>query len=306
VLERIDRLYRRLFTDENVERVDHLTLVAAVLGFVIHLGLIGMAKFWPDAPHYIARFDGSFLSAIYTPFSFILFYEVFALILAVPRSFTSSVGIQLQLLALIIIRRIFGDIGHLDHLSTLTLDSEWVRLLGFDMLAALVMFFGVILFSRISRDVPDARKFENPETFIQLKRAITLFLAALLVVLAAATLYWYASESLRAIAAAQPITINENIVFYREMFTVMVFTDVAILLASLAYSHRFELVFRNAGFVVSTILVRLSLSIPRPIDLLFLLAALAFAISILYAYKLFLESEAREAVEESDDEPDIV
>ena len=39
-----------------------------------------------------------------------------------------------------------------------------------------------------------------------------------------------------------------------------------------------------------------------------MLAALlvAFAIAILYAYKLFLESEAREAVDESEGEPDIV
>lgn len=305
MLEQLDRLYQRIFTDENVETVDHLALGAAVLGFAIHLGLIGLANVWTGAPHYIGRFSGSFLSAIYTPFSFILFYEVFALVLALPRSFTSSVGVQLQLISLIVIRRIFGDIGHLDHISTLTLDSKWVRLLGFDMLAALVMFFGVILFSRVSESVPDAREFEDPQAFIRIKRAITFLLAGLLFVLAAVTLIRYSVVAIQAIAAAEPVTINENIVFYREMFTVMVFADVAVLLASLAYSHRFELVFRNAGFVISTILIRLSLSIPRPIDLLFVLAALAFAIAILYGYGLFIESGARGAVEE-DSEPEIV
>jgi len=305
VLERFDQLYHRIFTDENVETVDHLALGAAVLGFALHLGLVGLANVWSGAPHYIERFAGSYLSAIYTPFSFILFYEVFALVLALPRSFTSSVGVQLQLISLIVIRRIFGDIGHLDHISSLSLDSKWVRLLGFDMLAALVMFFGVILFSSVSKNVPDARAFDDPQPFIRLKRGITILLAGLLFVLAAVTLTRYTVVALQALAAAEPVTMNENIVFYREMFTVMVFADVGVLLASLAHSHRFELVFRNAGFVISTILIRLSLSIPRPIDLLFVLAGFVFAISILYGYGLYIESGARRAVEE-DSEPDIV
>lgn len=305
MLERLDRLYRRTFTDENVEFVDHLALGAAVVGFAIHLGLIALAHSWSGAPAYMSRFDGSFLSAIYTPFSFILFYEVFSLVLSLPRSFTSSVGVQLQLISLICIRRIFGDIGHLQEISDLGLDSKWVQLLGFDMLAALAMFFGVILFSRVAKGVPDAEEFENPESFVSVKRAITFLLAGLLFVLAAVTLVWYVWSALDAIARGDPIDLNKNVVFYREMFTVMVFADVAVLLASLAFSHRFELVFRNAGFVISTILIRLSLTIPRPVDLLFILAAFAFAISILYGYGIYLRSEARREVEQ-DEEPDIV
>jgi hypothetical protein len=306
MLDTLESIYRRTFTDENVERIDHATLLAATIGFAIHLALIGLAHVWPNAPYFVQVMDGSFLSAIYTPFSFILFYEVFALVLSIPRSFTSSVGVQLQIISLIVIRRIFGDIGHLDHVKTLTLESQWVHWLAYDMLAALGMFFGVIAFSRVSQRVPDAQEFQDIESFVRLKRSITFCLAILLIVLAVVTLGTYLFDALTAISQGEEVAnINENKIFYKDMFTVMVFADVAVLLASLVYSHKFELVFRNAGFVVATVLIRLSLSIPRPLDLLFIAAAFVFAIGILFGYGYYLEIEAREAVEE-DEEPDIV
>lgn len=305
MLDRLQRWYRELFTDDFVEVVDHVTLLAAIGGFGIHLLLIGIARFWADAPHFIAALDGSFLTAIYTPFSFILFYEVFALILSIPRSFTASVGIQLQIISLIVIRRIFGDIGHLKGLESLTLDNRWVHLLGFDMLAALAMFFGVILFSKVSQYVPETDEIQDVETFVAIKRAITLLLAVALAATAIYTLGQYVYASVGAILEGATITMNKNVVFYREMFTVMVFTDVTILVVSLAYSHKFELVFRNAGFVIATILLRLALSIPRPLDLLFIAAAFVFVIAILFGYGFYLQTEAREALEE-EKEPDIV
>jgi hypothetical protein len=305
VLDTLNTQYGRIFTDHNVERVDHFTIAAASIGFVVHLVLIGLAHVLAEPPYFISLFDGSFLAAIYTPFSFILFYEVFALILSIPRSFTSSVGIQLQIISLIIIRRIFGDIGHLEDISTLELNQTWVQLLGLDMFAAIGMFFGVVAYSRLSQWVPDSGEFQDVETFVKLKRSITLLLAGLLIVLAAVTLISYLVTAASSLRAGNPIPLNENIVFYRDMFTVMVFADVAILLASLVYSHRFELVFRNAGFVISTILIRLSLSIPRPADLAFIGAAFFFSIMILVGYGLYLKVQARQTVEEHQ-EPDVV
>ncbi len=305
MFDRADNLYKRLFTDDRVEFVDFATIVAAFIGFAVHLLFIAVARVWENAPPFIAIADGSFLTAIYTPFSFILFYEVFALVLSIPRSFTGSVGIQLEIIALIIIRRIFGDIGHLTGLENLTLDNEWVRLLGFDMLAAIGMFFGVILFSRISDYVPESEEFRKVGSFIKIKRTVTLLLFGVLVMLAIYTLVAYIAAALTAIEQGVPVPENRNVVFYREMFTVMVFADVAILLISLAYSHRFELVFRNAGFVIATILLRLALTIPRPLDLLFIAAAFVFVNAVLFGYGFYLRSGVRQTVEE-DEEPDIV
>ena len=53
---------------------------------------------------------------------------------------------------------------------------------------------------------------------------------------------------------------NLNSFFYTDVFTVMIFTDVLIVILSLAVSDRYELVFRNGAFVISTILIRFSLT----------------------------------------------
>jgi hypothetical protein len=69
----------------------------AAWGFVIHLVLIALASsFQALQTGILAGLDRNFLHALYTPFSFILFYEVLLLVIALPRSQTSSMGKQYE------------------------------------------------------------------------------------------------------------------------------------------------------------------------------------------------------------------
>jgi hypothetical protein len=53
----------------------------------------------------------NYLSAIATPFSFILFYEVLTLIPELPASTTQSIANQFEVVSLIFIRDVFKDIA---------------------------------------------------------------------------------------------------------------------------------------------------------------------------------------------------
>jgi len=53
---------------------------------------------------------------------------------------------------------------------------------------------------------------------------------------------------------------------------------------SLAVSDRYELVFRNGAFVISTILIRFSLTVGRPSGALLALSGMAFGILTLLVY----------------------
>ena len=80
------------------------------------------------------------ISALYTPFSFILIYEAFLLIYYIPRSFTTAVGKQYQIMSLIVIRKIFKDIPLVD------LNANWIENLNnqqliFDLVGVLIIFF---------------------------------------------------------------------------------------------------------------------------------------------------------------------
>jgi hypothetical protein len=58
----------------------------------------------------------------------------------------------------------------------------------------------------------------------------------------------------------------------------MIFTDVLVLILSLVVSGRYEMVFRNAAFVASIILIRLSLTEPNPYGALLALFGMVFGI----------------------------
>jgi hypothetical protein len=64
----------------------------------------------------------------------------------------------------------------------------------------------------------------------------------------------------------------------------MIFTDVLILILSLVVSGLYELVFRNAAFVVSTILIRLSLTEGYPFGAPLALMAMVFGILTLLVF----------------------
>jgi chromate transport protein ChrA len=71
-----------------------------------------------------------------------------------------------------------------------------------------------------------------------------------------------------------------NAVFYEDFFGLLVLVDVLVLVVSLGFTHDHDQVFRNAGYVASTVLVRLSFQTDRFQSLLVLLFALAFALAV--------------------------
>ncbi len=76
----------------------------------------------------------------------------------------------------------------------------------------------------------------------------------------------------------------------------MIFTDVLISILSLMVSDRYEMVFRNAAFVISTILIRFSLTAERPYGAALALLGMAFGIVtiLIYSYNSGLQSRYAE------------
>jgi len=72
--------------------------------------------------------------------------------------------------------------------------------------------------------------------------------------------------------------------FYDDLFTVMIFTDVLVLILSLIVSAQYENVFRNAAFVVSIILIRFSLTEGYPYGAPLALLAMVFGVLTLMVF----------------------
>jgi hypothetical protein len=110
---------------------------------------------------FLTELDRNYLHAVYTPFSFILFYEVLMLVFALPKSHTSSIAMQYEILSLIVIRRVFKDIGEFRDPAAWfeQTDAAWTVLL--DMLGALAMFALIVIFRRVRRTVRHSPESSN-------------------------------------------------------------------------------------------------------------------------------------------------
>jgi hypothetical protein len=59
---------------------------------------------------------------------------------------------------------------------------------------------------------------------------------------------------------------NPNTVFYEDFFSIMIFVDVLLLIISFTFHSSFFIIFRNASFIITTILLRMSLTIEKPMN----------------------------------------
>ncbi len=281
-------VYDRLYSEQSQARLEHLIMDASVIGFLVHLALIFLSRTLAHPPALIAAAGKNYLSTIYTPFSVILFYEVLMLIAALPHSTTQSIAKQYEIVSLIFIRRFFKDIAELDDIGKLAQLTPDVLPVFFDVLAGLFMFLLVTVFLHAARRraVADTTPEESPELkrFISRKKLIAVALTILLVSLAAYSMWEFGVDISQVLYHGAKERLDPNTFFYTDVFTVMIFTDVLIVILSLAVSDRYELVFRNGAFVISTILIRFSLTVARPFAAELAVAGMIFGILTLLIY----------------------
>lgn len=272
----------------------HAIVALALIGLAAHLLLVFLANTLEPAPPLIAAIGTNYLSALYTPFSFILFYEVLLLILSIPKSTTSSIGKQFEILSLIVIRNVFKDIAEFESLTEFGDQLGAFAAVLLDAGGGLLMFLLVAVFYHVNNKRPrfgpvDEDDRRRIEVFVRRKKVIALLLAGLLFALAAVNLVRWSADALNVARHAALPTIDVKTIFYLDLFTVMIFADAAILLLSLMLYSRYELVFRNAAFVVSTILLRFSLAVHKPYDVELGLLSIAFGVLVLLFYNYYLK-----------------
>ena len=90
------------------------------------------------------------MSAIATPFTFILFYEVLTLIAALPASTTQSIANQFEVVSLIFIRDVFKDIAAASQDGWHHEQFHQALPLFLDMCSGLVMFLLVAIFQYVA------------------------------------------------------------------------------------------------------------------------------------------------------------
>ena len=278
-----DTVFEQIFSDKNQKKVERATLWLSIVGFVIHLILIFSKKFELFHTPFEARLLEDPISAIYTPFSIILVYEIYLLIVYLPRSFSTAVSKQFEIISLIIIRRIFGDIPKVE------LDVNWFeyatnKQLIYDLTGVLILYFLIYMFNQRREKLPKKLLSDRLKRFVSSKRAVSVLLLPVLIFTSIYSAFsWFIELFFNGKNAGGFSDINA--VFYNEFFTILILADVFILLLSFQYTERYSQLIRNTGFVICTILIRLSFATTGLTNVILILSSVLFGLLILRIYQ---------------------
>lgn len=278
----IHRAFCSVYNEKARQRIEAVIIVLAIVGFFAHLGLVALQNVFgvhiSDDP---ALQSG--IAAIYTPFSFILIYEVFLLIYYLPTSFTASVAKQYEVISLLIARDIFHDISETDRGAGWMTSMDNLYLVV-DAVGLLIVFYGVYKFHQLRHKAPKLEHNEKIDRFIRVKQAMALALLPAVVVMLA----WSTGDWMFSAVAGDSVGIEMfkdiDRVFYDGFFKLLIIIDVLILLMSYPFTTSYAQVMRNTGFVITTVLLRLSFTSAPGLDILLVVGAITFALLTLAVY----------------------
>ena len=277
-----------MFTNAFKSRIEKLTLYFGITAFLLHIAVIFALRLGLLNPQYFPEnLFGNPFAALFSPFSSLLVYEVYLLIYYLRQSYTKSVAKQLEIMALILLRNCFKDIGQLTEGKVTLLNSDLTKdLSGFVALLLLVWIFYHLDAKRTEV------KYELTAAFIKLKERMSVFL---LVVFFALSFYSFSIWLVDLVKYADnhAALMDPSHIFYTEFFTLLTFVDVLLLLSSAKNLQNTILIIRNSGYVLATFLARISFSLEGWERIILIVLGAAIAVFMLWISRrsVFLEKE---------------
>jgi hypothetical protein len=289
----VNSLYDYFLSEKVKEKSEKIIIYVAIASFLLHLLLIGLVNLDIITIGNHSKLLSNPIAAIYTPFSFILIYEVYLLLYYLPKSTSIYIGKQYEIISLIVIRRIFKDLSNLEF-STNWFSIKSDILFTIDLFAILLMFYLIYVFYR---DIKSSSQIETeiikPEIikFISLKKTIATFLVPVFLTLSVYSLGHWLYESFFSVTKIVTDIKDINKVFFDDFFTILILVEVLLLLFSFLHSDKFNSVIRNSGFIISTILIKLSFNTEGIINIVLIILAIVFGVVILKIHNLYERDE---------------
>ena len=297
-MKKFKLLYQNLLSEKTKKRSERVILLIAIASFLIHLLIIYLVDFGIISLNNPSDLLKNPTAAIYTPFSFILVYEVYLLIHYLPKSITTYISKQYEIITLIIIRRLFKD------LSNLSLSSDWFKIkydlqFTYDLVASVLLFFLILQFYKQSKkryrtDENEDSQIEGTVRFIKIKKIIAASLVPILFFVAIYSFINWLISAVELNSDSEVSFKNINNIFFEQFFTILIIADVVLLLFSFFHTVDFHKVIRNSGFIISTILIRLSFSVSGLLNTALILTAIIFGLLILIIHNQFEKQIALE------------
>lgn len=219
--------------------------------------------------------------AVQAAFTVVLILEVISLIFTIPCSFSRSVGKQFEILALILLRNAFKELSYFPEPITFAGNHQAVLNILSDGFGALLIFALLGYYYVIQARASDEKmRAVDLYGFVAAKKGLALVLLVIFAVMGVR-------------GATGTIAGTAKTDFFHEFYTLLILADILVVLISQCFQPSFYSVFRNSGFALSTLIIRLALAAPPFYNVLLGLAAAIFAILLtLISRNLFVKKTA--------------
>jgi hypothetical protein len=281
-------LFTFLLSVDFKQKLSRAVLYIAIISFLIHLSLYFLHHYaWHSQPD---KLFSSPINALYTPFSFLLVLEAFLLLYYLPQSTSIYIGKQYEIITLILIRGVFKEITHLPTQKDVIEQQAYLDLLS-NLITVVLVFLMIYIFYKLCHRLkPPPKELEANadhavQRFIQAKKVITILLLISSLVLAIYSFIEYMIHSSGQYSISSALNLNG--IFFDHFFSLLIVSDVLILLLSLFYTDDYALIMRNSSFVISTILLKLSFSADGLFSQLLIIVGVAFGVGMYYISQLF-------------------
>lgn len=252
-------------------------IVAVVLvgGFLASLVGIELGRMGWLPPSVAESVSTNHFKAIDVAFTLFLFVELVGLVVGLATSVAETAGKQFEVFSLILLRRSFKELVKFEEEPIrwgMKEGLEAVQFLVVDATAALLIFLTLGLFYKLQAHESITQTQREEYYFVGQKKLISNVLLLILF-------------GMGGYAVLGGVLGGESIPFFNAFYTILIFSDILIVLISLRYSATYHVVFRNSGFAAATVMIRLALSGPRYLGAALGVGAALFNLGVAAAYQ---------------------
>jgi hypothetical protein len=268
--ERITYIFDPLHHRWEHEKMHRKISVSLVLFFLLSLICIELNRrhLLPGSLESLVPVNHFF--AVQAAFTVVLILEVISLVFTIPCSFSRSVGKQFEILSLILMRNAFKELSDFPEPITFAGNEQAVKYILSDGFGSLLIFAALGCYYIVqARTIDEKMQPTDLYSFVAAKKGIALILLLI-----------FAAMGFNSIVANIKGTPHADL--FHGFYTILILTDILIVLISQCFQPSFYAVFRNSGFALSTLIIRIALAAPPYFNVLLGVAAALFAILLTY------------------------
>ena len=283
ILTFFDNLYNRVERFWSSRKTWKFTVSLIILIFLIYMILITLNRFHWLPASLANKIPTNHFYAVHLAFSMLLVIEVMGLVFSIAHSIARSVGKQFEIFSVILLRQSFEEFVNFSEPIVWQEIQQSIVHIIVNTAGSLLIFLALGVYYRIQKHRPITRNETEQFHFIATKKIVAIALLLIFVLMAI-------HHTIILFLTPHPYS------FFNTFYTVLIFSDILLVLISLRYCSTYHVVYRDSGFTLGTVLIRIALTAPPVYNVLLGVGASGLIIALTLVYNLFSPEIEKEAL----------